>query len=358
MSFTFKIFVGFTMAIADRSTHEHRANLNSLEPVPALKAPNWKNPGHIRIDRAHFYALARRCTDLMFKMAWFIEDRTRSYPGAPEFGEITMDEWRSLTGATDRTIELNLKKLEAAKFMVRQNPDRRYDRGGYRLCYDQFEATELPPPRKHRCRPIEARVEAPLPVAALRANLNSLPPEAPAAKGNSLPANSDAIEAAKQCARPGGCPLLSLAVSIEQSVRQSLVPVREDRRTDKPDSRYAELEVMVDLLRQRIGSEEGPRDSLIPGIVANLSGAPLTRFRKRALMRMKKGDSLGKLLYVATDVGTVWLVEQRKSQAKAMEEEARLVEAWQEIITNPNEPDDVKQQSRELLRAHGVKLNE
>lgn len=202
--------------------NESQLHLKAVEVPPQLPLPPWRNPGYVRLDREDFYAAARRCTGLMLIILIYIEDKTRSDPASPPFAEISMDTWRQLTGAHERTIAHALSKAEREGFIEREKPGRHHDRGGYRLRYGHFGDQPLPAPRVRKCKPRDASVRAVEPIAALRAGLQlnavtheqpQLTPDAVAPTLTQLTPNAvrltpDAVQTAKNCQIPGGCPFL------------------------------------------------------------------------------------------------------------------------------------------------------
>jgi hypothetical protein len=342
--------------------------LNSLEPIPVLRPPSdWKAPGYIRIDRDHLYALARRCSGQMLAMALLIEDRSRSFPGSPEWAEISNQEWRALTGSSDRANELNLKRLESSGIMARQS-DKRGHRGGYRLRYENFESSPLPAPRTHECKPrgSTAELREQMPVAALyseRAKLISVETADGRANLISLDANSDAVKQAMNCAQPGGCPLLSLAGNsgISQSVSSEREPPRP---TDTSPPHEPEPDDGLDALIERVAQKIRPKNADIPAeqpgpklrpmIRIALARTPLHRLEYLAQQRMKPGDSLGLLIKLAEEANQVFNQQQRQIELAEQSTEQKKIEGWKELIDSNAETPEAKKIARECLRNRGI----
>ncbi len=166
---------------------------------------------------------------------------------------------------------------------------------------------------------------------------------------------------------------------VYSDVCQSEEPTPEDGQTDQPpkpepeptppppsdpapDAADAELDALITGTAQKIRGEgkavEEPGPNLPSLIKQKLTGAPIYRLRQRAQERMRRGDSLGKLIYIAEDVGNRWRAEQREVERAEQAKEQQKIEAWKEIINNPDEEEDLREQCREQLRARGIVLTE
>lgn len=145
----------------------------ALFPVPELVP---ENDGYIAIRRKTQYALARRVSPLENQLLLLIASRTTSavknlFGRRPEFARIDMEEWQMYCSRGERAIAGALADLEKRKIVLREHPDSKTHRGGYKIDTAAIHRVPLPGPRPHRerTRPaLEARLSAGSATAALR----------------------------------------------------------------------------------------------------------------------------------------------------------------------------------------------
>ena len=138
--------------------------------ISEIPPPTWKGgAGHVRLDREWMYPLMRRCANaVLLKIILHIVDQTTSWPDGPEFADITMDDWLAWTGASERSVEMQLAEGERRGWIAREKPDQRHSRGGYKFLPENVKDTPLPAPRTRKCKPREVSVKAHMPLAAMR----------------------------------------------------------------------------------------------------------------------------------------------------------------------------------------------
>jgi len=146
----------FSSNISTTSDNEYSVS-GPDSPIPELPFEG----GFTAIDKAASNALARRTNGVEYKIVVYIFGRTTSAARRPEYADISMGEYRALTGATERTIYLALASLQAKNFVARDA------RGRIKVRPENFGSLPLPGARTCRPRPITAEVRAPSSIAAL-----------------------------------------------------------------------------------------------------------------------------------------------------------------------------------------------
>ena len=138
--------------------------------IPEILPPAWRGgSAHVRLDREWLYPLMRRCANVvLLKIILHIVDQTTSWPDGPEFADITMDDWLAWTGASERSVEMQLAEGERRGWIAREKPDQRHSRGGYKFLPENVKDTPLPAQRTRKCKPREVSVKAHMPLAAMR----------------------------------------------------------------------------------------------------------------------------------------------------------------------------------------------
>ena len=128
--------------------------------------------GYIQYDRADKYALDRRVSPLCKSLIEHFAAETVSAPGNPAWAYSSIEELELMTGRKRRAIEMALEEgARAAKTAVlpgvieREFPERRYDKGGFRVNLWRIPDVPL---RPERTRAISASQRAPRAEAALR----------------------------------------------------------------------------------------------------------------------------------------------------------------------------------------------
>jgi len=128
--------------------------------------------GYIQYDRADKYALDRRVSPLCKSLIEHFAAETVSAPGNPAWAYSSIEELELMTGRKRRAIEMAIEEgARAAKTAVlpgvieREFPERRYDKGGFRV--NLWRIPDIPL-RPERTRAISASLRAPRAEAALR----------------------------------------------------------------------------------------------------------------------------------------------------------------------------------------------
>jgi hypothetical protein len=119
--------------------HPSRERLAELAP----------GKGHTAISRAHWMPLMRRCHfDLvLFAIIMQIYDDTESWKPKRTWCDRSIEDFRRLTGASERKVQQALKKAAEFRWITREVPDNHTHRGRYQCHPENFAKSPLPSPR-------------------------------------------------------------------------------------------------------------------------------------------------------------------------------------------------------------------
>jgi hypothetical protein len=118
---------------------------------------------------------------------------------------------------------------------------------------------------------------------------------------------------------------------------------------------------VIRAMARRLNFASHLADSLCDEIHANLRGAPIEQLEDYTAKpdNRDRMDGVGLLKAYALDVAKLWQAEKHrkeKSEADERSKYARETEALEAIANDPQEPEDIRDKSREILRARGVEL--
>ena len=136
----------------------------------------------------------------------------------------------------------------------------------------------------------------------------------------------------------------------------------EDRLTDTPESTPeppepppAEPAPTIEEVRALIIEEtaqthpdEVPGDPVCRDTVSALQGAPVERLRRAIRERFRPRDKIGRIAYLAKDVGELWAMQRQEQLKLEAEQRSREREAWEWQAEN-DQDEDARQVARAKL---------
>lgn len=107
--------------------------------------------------------------------AWMLlhilAETTSAVTPRPEYAQFSESDWEQRLNVAPRTVKHLSSKWEKRGIIVRERPDQRHSRGGYKLNLENVKATPIPVPKPRaprKCKTLHANQTAPREQAALR----------------------------------------------------------------------------------------------------------------------------------------------------------------------------------------------
>lgn len=160
-----------------------------------------------------------------------------------------------------------------------------------------------------------------------------------------------------------------LTVLEKKNIRgsQSVGPVQEeepepqeDRPTDPPEPEpepplpepaptIEEVRALIIEETAQTHSQDVPGDPVCRDTIANLQGAPVERLRRAIRQKFRPTDKIGRIPYLAKDVGDRWAMERQEQAKLEAEQRTREREALEWMAENEDESDENRAFARAKL---------